>query len=237
MNDHGSLLPFDDCPYGTECPQFIQLLGANQSKDVNTKDRIHMHLSRHPSHHLVVNSKVYSMNTNQFFTYVDINTYESPSVTQFLARNRGENMWIRNATTRENVMLLLLIQEVIKNGYESELKLEKFNNKNVINSSTKTHFDAVLAKYQILDIINMICENTIKNISQMLLKDSINDRRKLNSTNWDDLMQELRKEYSLLDKMVNKMKHERHVERGSPLSKQEMFAIILYTLTQNVMAS
>ena len=240
INDHESLLPFGDCKYGIKCPQFIQLLRANQSKDVNIKVRIHMHLFRHPSHHLVINSKVYNtntnMNTNQCFTYVDINTYESPNML-FTARDCCEFVLDDNKTVAENLMLVLLIQEVIKNGKAGELvQKSDLQNYKLLNNTKltklQTHLKIVLAKYQILDIINIIFENKYKHMSQILLIENINDTQRLISTNWDNLMQELRKEYTLLDKLFDKMKHPRHTAMGSPLSKQRMFAVILYTDTE-----
>ena len=130
---------------------------------------------------------------------------------------------------------------MIKNGYASQLimKVEEKsddNNSNVVNDNNNEklneYFNTVLAKYQVLDIIDMIYQNKNKNISQMLLKDNINDTQKLNSINWDNLMEELRKEYTLLNKLASKMKHPRHVKMGSPLSKHQMFGIILYTDTK-----
>ena len=111
-NDHGSLLPFGDCHYGTECPQFMQLLDTSGTEDVNIKHRIHMRLFRHRPHHLVTNSNVYSddMKTSQLFTYVDINTYKKPNMITFMARDCCEsvlrNFNNNNATVAENVMLL-----------------------------------------------------------------------------------------------------------------------------------
>ena len=232
-NDHGSLLPFGNCKYGIKCKKFIKLC-TNLSKDIDIKDRIHMHFFRHPSHRLVVNNNNNNNNNHNdsnnniaFFEYIDSSTYNDPIYNELVRFTTIASLNINWLDS--NVALLVLMYEVIKNGYEKELTLQKEKNFAV---TTRTHFNYVLTMHGILNVIEKIYENKDKSISKILTMDNETAIKKLDSTNWNNLMQELKQEYKILNTLDTKMKHAKHVEIGSPLSIENMFALILWTDTE-----
>ena len=116
-------------------------------------------------------------------------------------------------------MVLLLMKEVINTKYEKDL-IEKTEDKDNLNVGV-AEFEKILAKFNVLDVINTTFENKQRNLTQKI-KNELILKPKIILTEWDDILNELKKTYTILNTLDKKMKHDRHKQLGFPLPKLNM---------------
>ena len=225
--DHGQLLPFENCPFGINCKQFNNLCKST-TENADVKDIVHMHLFRHPSHHLITSGIKYTnlnkTTSGNYFEYISNSEFARPNLMRTaLHRCFGYHYMYENSS--ENIMILVLMQEVINNDFEDNLKSID-DVKSTSLGTSENDFNSVLRQHKVNDIINLAHKKCIHNYK---LFESMQSR--IESINWDKVIKDLKKEYKILDILETKMNDKKHVAMGLPLKKHEMFAIILYTNT------
>ena len=234
--DHGQLLPFDNCPFGINCQQFTNLCNST-SVNANVEDVIHMHLFRHPSHHLVAKSGNNINTSSKDFEYIGSGEYTRPDLPRTMLFNGFGSLCGAHDSTYDNIMILLLMQEVINNNFEDQLEplhgvkwdprksgvstLDVSDDNK--NDASINYFNYVLQQYKADALVHSLLQRGYLYVYSM--------RRRIESINWSNIMIDLGKEYKLLDTLAMKMNDPKHVAMGSPLKKHQLFAIILYTNT------
>ena len=256
--NHLISLPFEECP-NKECVSFDNSLIKLQPKlnDVevkeNDKDKMHMHLY---SHSTKISELAAIANTpddykdgteaskNSPFEYTDIKSYRPKVKGDFWDKYTCKSLRSTNLKIYQQIMLLLLMKEVIKNNFEADLiqknNEEKEENKNVQRDNHKqledkkrsaselTDLDKILDKYGAYNIIYTLFNIEEGNMTEMINNNAIL-KQAIMTTPWGSIMNELKEKYTLLSRLDTKMNDGYHQELGSPLDPHEMLAIILYT--------
>ena len=186
------------CPYNNNdnCIHFQNVLNNKHSSENNFDEYFEDH--RHLYLYIHKPSKLYMVNENE--------EKNGTSIAMFDYANASGKMLSRDVThdtelfESEHYAVMLVIQEVISNGYEQELLKRSIDgNRNISGAQYVT---ILVNRYE-------------------------NNQHKF-SENFDSIRNKLKEYYGIFDILHEKMNHQRHKEMDCPLTYFEMLCLILY---------
>ena len=175
------------------CIHFENVLNNKNLKDDNFdeyfQDYRHLYMYFHKPNN---REKGYNHSSSQLFEFLSKNEMRKKRRKRKREKKRDE------LDANEDYNLLVLINEVIKNGFEEDL---------LPRNDVDSRVDA-----------SELIKNTVNSYRDTLALDS----------DLGPVLKQLAQHYKIFDKLNEKMNHERHKKMGCPLSVYQMLSIILY---------